>query len=177
MRKILEQEYFEKGGEALALDLLGKYLVRRKGIKEIALIINEVELYDGYEDPSSHAFNGNKGRASVMFGPPGHWYVYLCYGMYEMLNLVIGENNYPAAILIRGGETKDCNFDGPGKLTKFLDIGRNFNSKPAVKSTGLWLEDRGVVIMKNSIIAAPRVGIGATGEWAAKPYRFLIKKK
>ncbi|MDP3958117.1 MAG: DNA-3-methyladenine glycosylase [bacterium] len=185
-RKLLGSAFFKRRGAALARSLIGKYLVRRSyslirthkrirnRYKETALMINEVELYEGAEDRSSHAFNGDKGRAAVMFGPGGRWYVYLCYGMYEMLNLVVGAAGFPAAILIRGAGP----YHGPGKLTRALTIDRTFNNTTADKKTGLWIEDRGVRVAVKEIEAGPRIGLGKdAGEWAKTPHRFVLKNR
>ncbi len=135
-------------------------------------MITETEAYDGLDDRASHASKGKTPRTEVMFGPPGHWYVYLIYGMYEMLNIVTGPEGYPSAVLIRGVQDTD----GPGKLTRQLGITRAFNTKAAAKEAGLWIEDRGIVIPQNSIIRLPRIGVAYAGKWAHKPWRFLLKK-
>jgi len=156
----------------VAKKLLGKYLVRRLGKKEIALMITEVEAYDGHKDKASHASRGKTKRNYPMFGPAGHFYVYLTYGMHWMLNIVTGEKDYPAAILIRGVG----NLNGPGKLTKFLKIDKRFNGKKAEKKTGLWFEDRGIKIKERDIKKAPRIGVLYAGPiWSKKHYRFLLK--
>lgn len=136
-------------------------------------MINEVELYEGFEDRASHGFRRTK-RSEVMYGDGGHWYVYLCYGMYEMLNIVIGPQEHPAAILIRGaGE-----YDGPGKVTRALSIDRKLNARPANKESGLWIEDRGVSINKKDIVRTRRIGIGYAGpKWTKRLHRFVLKKK
>ena len=91
--------------------------------------------------------------------------------MYHMLNIVTGEKDYPAAILIRGvGD-----FNGPGKLTKHLKINKIFNNKLASKKTRLYIEDRGVIIRPEQIKTFPRIGVAYAGPiWAEKPWRFLI---
>lgn len=157
-------------GKSVARELLGKFLVRKIGGKETALRINEVELYEGFEDRASHGFKRTK-RSEVMYGPGGHWYVYLCYGMYEMLNIVIGPKEHPAAILIRGaGE-----YMGPGKLTNALEIRRALNGKRAAKETGLWIEDRNAAISKKDIMRTPRIGIGYAGpKWTKRLHRFVL---
>lgn len=172
MRKILNQRFFLRGGEIIAQELLGKYLVRKIGRREIVLQINEVELYEGFEDRASHGYKRTK-RSEIMYGAGGHWYVYLCYGMYEMLNIVIGPKEHPAAVLIRGVGA----YNGPGKLTKALNIDRSLNGKPAVKSTGLWIEDRGVIVRNKDIIRTRRVGIGYAGpKWTKRLHRFVLKQ-
>src|SRR3982750_2212294 len=106
---------------SLARWLLGKYLVRRwpDGRDEARMII-EVEAYHGESDQACHARAGRTKRTEVLYGPGGIWYVYLCYGIHEMLNLVVGPRDWPAAILIRGVEGAI----GPGRVTKALGIHR-----------------------------------------------------
>jgi len=171
MRKILTKKFFERSALEVAENLLGKYLVRKISGKEIALKINEVEAYDGFEDKASHAHKGRTERNKVMFGEAGRWYVYLVYGMHNMLNIVTGGKDYPAAILIRGaGE-----LSGPGRLTKFLKINKKLNGKNASVETGLWFEDRGDVIDNKKIKRSARVGVDYAGPiWAKKDYRFVL---
>jgi DNA-3-methyladenine glycosylase len=102
----------------VARELLGKFLVREV-TEESALMVTEVEAYDGPADLASHAARGRTPRNTVMFGEPGVWYIYLCYGVYWLANIVTGPPDYPAAILIRGVE----GVSGPGRLTRHLGIG------------------------------------------------------
>jgi DNA-3-methyladenine glycosylase len=135
-------------------------------------MITEVEAYDGSEDRASHASRGMTERNRIMFAEGGYFYVYLCYGMYEMLNFVTGSVGYPAAILVRGIEDAD----GPGKLTKKLNIGRDFNGQKIEKASGLWVEDRGVVINSRQIKRLPRIGVDYAGDiWKNKLYRFRFE--
>jgi DNA-3-methyladenine glycosylase len=135
--------------------------------------ITETEAYDGPEDRASHASKGRTARTAVMFGDAGRWYVYLVYGMHEMLNVVTGPADYPAAILIRGVE----GFSGPGRLTRALGIDRaRFNTRLANPDTGLWLEDDGCHVPDARVLATPRIGIDYAGPaWTAKPWRFVLK--
>ena len=163
MRKILSKNFFERDTLEVAENLLGKYLIRKIGDKEIALRINEVEAYDGFEDKASHAHKGKTERNKVMFGEAGNWYVYLVYGMHNMLNIVTGEKDYPAAILIRGAG----DIVGPGKLTKFLKIDRKLNGKNSSVKTGLWFEDSGEATDKTKIKRVSRIGVDYAGPiWA-----------
>ena len=133
-------------------------------------MISEVEAYNGPEDKASHASRGKTERNKMMFGEAGNWYVYFTYGMHWMLNIVTGPKDYPAAVLIRGTDK----ISGPARITKFLQIGRKFNGKPADKKTGLWIEDRGIKIKKSQITATKRIGVDYAGKWANKPYRFKL---
>jgi DNA-3-methyladenine glycosylase len=169
MNKILEQSFFNRPTVDVAKDLIGKYLVRKVGAEVIALQINEVEAYDGPLDKASHASRGKTTRTLPMFGQAGYFYVYLCYGIHWMLNIVTGPKDFPAAILIRGAG----DLDGPAKLTKYMQIGRGFNKKAASPQTGLWFEDRGIIIPKSQIKTSSRVGVDYAGPvWSKKPYRF-----
>ena len=94
--------------------------------------------------------------------------------MYFMLNIVTGPEEYPAAVLMRGGG----DIVGPGRLTKRLSIDTALNTKKADIASGLWIEDRGVVIPKSAIVRTPRIGIDSAGPvWVKKPYRFVLKRE
>lgn len=174
MRRILEMSFFDRPALLVGRELIGKYLVRAIGGREIALPITEVEAYDGFEDRASHAFRGKTLRNQVMFGDAGYLYVYLVYGMHFMLNVVVGKKEYPAAILIRGAG--EC--VGPGKLSTFLQIDKKLNGKLAVPSSGLWFEDRGKRISEKRIKRAPRIGVNYAGSsWSKKLYRFVLRAK
>jgi DNA-3-methyladenine glycosylase len=167
---VLDEDFFARPALTVAKELLGKHLVRRIGKREIAVPIHEVEAYIGPQDLACHGRFGCTPRTEVMFGPAGRWYVYLCYGMHWMLNVVTDEPGHPAAVLFRGaGE-----FTGPGKLTKGLEIDKRLNATDAVESTGLWIEDRGVVVRKSQIERTPRIGVDYAGEWKDKLYRFNL---
>ena len=156
---------------ALARELLGKFLVRSRAGTVEARLITEVEAYDGEHDLACHARAGRTARTATLYRAGGCWYVYLCYGVHEMLNLVTGPEHAPAAVLIRGV----AGASGPGRLTRTLAIDRSLNGAPANPVSGLHLEDRGVAIPKRWIRATPRVGVDFAGPvWAAKPWRFLI---
>ena len=132
-------------------------------------MITEVEAYDGERDLASHARAGRTRRTEVMYGPGGVWYVYLCYGVHEMLNLVVGPPDWPSAVLIRGVE--GCH--GPGRVTRAMGIDRRLNGTTAHIASGLWIEDRGVVLPRRLVKATPRIGIDYAGPvWAKKPWRF-----
>lgn len=172
MREILKKDFFERDTLVVARELVGKYLVRRVRGKETAVMITEVEAYDGFEDKASHAYHGRTVRNAPMFGAAGRWYVYLVYGMHEMLNIVTGARGYPAAVLLRG----TSEVTGPGRITKFLQITRAQNGKCSARDTGLWIEDRGIVLRNSQIKKTPRIGIDYAGTWAKKKYRFVLKE-
>lgn len=170
----LSPGYFSsKNTPAVARSLLGKLLVRRLRGKETHYMITEVEAYDGPHDRASHASRGRTPRNAVMFSPPGHWYVYLIYGMHEMANIVTGPEGYPAAVLIRGVE----GIGGPGRVTRTLAITRRHSGICARRKSGLYIADAGIRPARREIRATPRIGIHYAGpDWAGKKYRFLYAR-
>jgi DNA-3-methyladenine glycosylase len=156
---------------ALARALLGKVLVRTPagGAPALAQVIVEVEAYDGERDLACDAHCGRTARNEVMYRAGGCWYVYLVYGLHELLNLVTGPTGYPAAILIRGL----AGVNGPGRLTRAFGIDRSLNGAPATPAAGLHVEDRGIEVPARSIRRSPRIGVDYAGPiWGAKPWRF-----
>lgn len=134
-------------------------------------MITEVEAYDGPEDKACHAHKGLTPRTQIMFGPSGFWYIYLCYGVHWMLNIITGDVGYPAALLIRG--TADIN--GPGRLTKNLQIDKTFNTLSIDPISKLWIEYNPIP-QNFKIERTPRIGIEYAGPiWSKKPYRFVIQ--
>lgn len=172
MTRVISPENWQgRGTVAMARALLGKVLVRTTTAGRDQRVIVETEAYVGARDLACHASKGCTPRTQVMFGAGGVWYVYLCYGIHEMLNLVTGPVGHPAAILIRGVEGAN----GPGRVTKQLDIDRALNAKAAAPESGLHLEDHGIVAPPRHVIAGPRVGVDYAGPiWAPKPWRFRI---
>ncbi len=167
---ILDDDFFRRGTLRVARDLLGKHLVGRVNGAELALPITEVEAYDGPNDRACHAHRGRTARNAVMFGPPGFWYVYLCYGVHWLLNIVTGPEDFPAAVLIRGAGDV-C---GPGRVTRRFGITGDQDRKSAGPAAGLWIEDRGLRVRRKEIERTPRIGIGYAGPvWSSKPYRFV----
>ncbi len=156
---------------AIARWLIGKHLVRRFADGRVeARMITETEAYVGEHDLACHARAGCTPRTEVLYRAGGVWYVYLCYGIHEMLNLVTGPEGAPAAVLIRGVE----GISGPGRVTKRLEIDRQLNRAAADPASGLWLEDRGVRVPRGAVEATPRIGVDYAGEiWAKKPWRFV----
>lgn len=178
----------------IARQLIGVEVVTQVGGVETAVRITETEAYWAPDDRASHAF-GNKRtkRTEVFFHQPGTAYVYLCYGIHEMFNVVTGPEGTPHAILIRAGEPsrgiehimKRRYIDalspqlssGPGVLTKALGINRLLNGQNLLLPEGaVRLEVTGPAVASSQIIATPRIGIGYSGvPWVSKPWRFYHK--
>ncbi|MDD5054995.1 MAG: DNA-3-methyladenine glycosylase [Candidatus Peribacteraceae bacterium] len=174
---VLDRSFFDRPTCQVAEELIGKYLVRRIGSKNVPAMITETEAYDGPNDEACHAHRGMTPRNAPMFGAAGHWYVYFVYGMHWMLNIVTGPKQYPAAVLIRGVTLEDGTvLDGPAKLTKYLQINRTLNDSMTSKETGLWIEDRGILIDRMRIKRKPRIGVGYAGAWAEKEWRYVYKE-
>lgn len=175
--KILSRAYFNRPTLRVARSLLGKYLVRTNGSKEIPAKIIEVEAYVGPDDRASHASRGRTKRTDVMFGQPGVAYVYLIYGMYHCFNVVTEREGYPAAILIRAVQADSPTpslVDGPGRVCRYFGIDRKLNRLDLTVGQTLWIEDRGGRISASTIAAYPRIGVDYAGKWATKPWRFRL---
>lgn len=169
--KRLEKSFFEQSPLEAAEGLVGKILVHRTETGEIRLRITETEAYWGEGDTACHAHKGRTKRTEVMYGEAGTVYVYLCYGMHWMLNLVTGQRDQPEAVLIRACETAE----GPGKLTKAMGITGDLNGTSVLDPVGnLWVEDDGCAC---TVRRDKRVGIGyAAQEDQEKLWRFILEK-
>lgn len=174
-RKILDRSCFSCSTVEVARSLIGKYLVRDNGVGLMAGRIIEVEAYVGPEDKACHASKGRTARTEVLFGPPGMAYVYLCYGMHEMLNVVTEQDGYPAAVLLRAVECDGLLIDGPGRLTRAFGIDRRLNRWDLTAGATLWFEDRGELLPQAVLKTYPRIGVDYAGEWAKKPWRFRLQ--
>lgn len=168
----LNREFFNRNTVIVAQNLLGKYLVRKIGRKIIKAKITETEAYCGPTDLACHASKGMTPRTKVMFGPPGHAYVYLIYGMYHCLNIVTEKEGYPAAVLLRGVELEGMN--GPGKLCRGLKIDKKLNEVDICSSRELWFEE-GERVSKNRVKSSKRIGVEYAGKWKDKLWRFSLK--
>jgi DNA-3-methyladenine glycosylase len=155
---------------AMAKALLGAWLCRRldDGTVLRARIV-ETEAYFGEKDTACHAHHGRTPRTDIMYSHGGFAYVYLCYGMHNMLNVVTGSDGHPEAVLIRGVEGAV----GPGRVTKALQITRELNRENLAESERLWIETDGAPPPRFK--ASPRVGIGyATKRDQARKWRFVV---
>lgn len=166
MARRLTREFYAAPATELAPRLLGKLLCRRVGDRVLKARITETECYFGEEDTACHAHRGLTPRTATLYREGGVAYVYLCYGIHNLLNVVTGRSGHPEAVLIRGVEEAV----GPGRVTKFLAVTRSLNGADLVASEELWLEEDGAV---PAYRALPRVGIGyASSEDQARLWRF-----
>ena len=161
----LPYEFYHRPCLEVARDLVGKVLVH-DGLR---LRITETEAYCGEDDTACHAHKGRTKRTEVMYMAAGTIYIYLCYGVHWMLNIVTGVENQPEAVLIRACEG---NANGPGKLTKALNITGELN-RGSILGDELWIEDDGLPC---SVTTDRRVGIGyASEEDQSRLWRFKLQ--
>lgn len=189
--KLSESYYLGNDVLAISKDLIGKYLFTCIGGVITGGYIVETEAYNGAVDRASHAYgNRNTQRTSTMFKQGGISYVYLCYGIHEMFNIVTSVEGHPQAILIRAIQPTDgieamqvrrnmpvlkpTITKGPGSVAKALGISRNINAF-SLQGDTIWLEDRGLHFPDDQIVAGPRIGVAYAKEDAFLPYRFYVK--
>lgn len=172
-----ETFYQRKNVIQIARELLGTELVVTVDGNQKTGLIVETEAYNGVTDRASHAFGGRRTRRTeTMFLPGGHAYVYLCYGVHHLFNVVTSTQNDPRAVLIRAVATPDDRTNehpgsGPGKLTKYLGIDKTFNASSLV--SGSVKIRRSAEINTDEIGVGPRIGVEYAGEDALLPYRFV----
>jgi DNA-3-methyladenine glycosylase len=182
----LPRSFFARPSPEVGPDLLGRILVRKVGDGRLLTVrIVEAEAYQE-DDPASHSFRGRTNRTEVMFGPPGHAYVYFTYGMHNCMNVVTGSTGEGSAVLLRAAEplegleemarrrgTNDpralCS--GPGRLCQALGIDRAENGLDLVRGRLLWLLE-GAPVAPSTINVGPRVGIRSGTE---RPWRFSVQ--
>ncbi|MDD5489335.1 MAG: DNA-3-methyladenine glycosylase [Candidatus Moranbacteria bacterium] len=188
MTKILPREFYSRNTLKIARDLLGCFLVREHRGKTIRAMITETEAYHGEDDLACHASRGRTPRTEVMYGAPGHAYVYMIYGMYHCLNVVTERKDFPAAVLIRElaniermktnknewEKITGIKLDGPGKICKFLQIDRKLNKLDLAKGEKLWIEKTAQNIAKRDILASKRVGIDYAQHCREYLWRFSL---
>jgi DNA-3-methyladenine glycosylase len=180
----LPRDFYSRPTLQVAQQLLGTQLNRILDGVRLAGIIIETEAYIGEDDLGCHARAGKTKRTVVMYGPPGHAYVYFTYGMHWMLNTVTEREGFPAAVLIRAmkpaiginiisARRNGRDTAGPAKLTNGLGIDGSLNGVDLCDTeTGLWIEE-GFPISAKDIITSPRVGLENVPEpWKSKPWRF-----
>lgn len=166
----LPRDFFACPAERVARELIGKALVRDIDGYRIVLRITETEAYLGPHDLACHASKGRTKRTETLYGPPGALYLYLIYGMYWMLNVVVEREGYPAGVLLRGLE----GLSGPGRLTRALALDGKLNGLEATPQAGLWFADVGYAPKRGAISRTPRIGIAYAGAvWSAKKLRFV----
>ena len=181
----------------IAQELLGKMLFSQfEGVLTVGIIV-ETEAYAGVTDRASHAFgNRRTARTEVMYSEGGAAYVYLCYGVHSLFNVVTNKKDVPDAVLIRaikpvtgidtmlrrsGKSFMDKSFGtGPGKVSKIMGIhfshsGMDLTKQPSgITGQGIWLEDEGRIVPPENIITGTRIGVKYAGNDALRPYRFRI---
>ena len=176
MLRRLPREFYDRDTIAVARELLGKCLVRRAdGLTRVGRIV-EVEAYLGPHDLAAHSARGLTPRTQVMFGPPGHAYVYLIYGIYHCVNVVTQAEGKASAVLLRALEpvkNLEGRTQGPGLLCKAMGIDRRLNGHDLV-STGFYIADDGA-LEHPAIARRPRIGVDYAGHWAKRLLRFYIR--
>ena len=187
----LPRSFFDRPTLQVARELLGTRLVRLENGERTAGIIVETEAYISQEDLGCHAHVGITPRTRVLFGPPGHAYVYFTYGNYWMLNFVTEREGFPAAVLIRGivpaegleriamrraGRPQKQWTDGPGKICVALNINKAQNDIDLCAPEAEIFVEADVNIPDSSVTIGPRVGLNSVPEpWKSMPWRFLAR--
>jgi len=166
----LNEDFYTQDALLVASNLIGKLLVRKLPTSEIIKKrITETEAYLDHTDTASHARFGKTERNKIMYQQGGYSYVYLCYGIHYLFNVVSGIENSAQAVLIRGVE----GFNGPGKMTKIMRIDKNLNGVNLMISDQIWIEDDGY---KAKCKTTKRIGIDyATDEYRNKKWRFIME--
>ncbi|HYD93906.1 MAG TPA: DNA-3-methyladenine glycosylase [Noviherbaspirillum sp.] len=172
----LARAFYARDTETVARELLGKQLVHVEGGGERRARIVEVEAYVGAHDLASHSSKGVTPRTAVMYGPPGHAYVYLIYGMHHCMNVVTEPAGKGAAVLLRAVEPLagvEGNTRGPGLLCRAMGIDRRLDGHDLLSEELYIAEPQRVD--RFSIVARARIGVAYAGEWAQAPLRFYIE--
>ncbi len=184
LQRIADRSWFDRPAADLAADLLGCLLVHDGPDGRVAGRLVEVEAYRGPEDLAAHSARGLTARNAVMFGPPGHLYVYLVYGLHRCANVVCGPGGKPEAVLLRAaaltegaelarlrrGDVGHARLaSGPGNLGAAFGLDRTLNGTDLLAGP-VWLA-RGTPPRR--VVRRPRIGVAYAGAWAARPLRFL----
>jgi len=167
---ITDKGFFRQDATELAPALIGKLLARRMPDGSvIRLRITETEAYCGVDDTACHAHRGKTKRNELLWREGGTVYVYLCYGIHWLMNIISGKEDDPQGVLIRCCESAE----GPGRLTRALGIDGSFNGLDITDCAGLWLEDDGLQV---NITCDKRVGIAYADECDRdRPWRYIMK--
>jgi len=188
--KILQSFYVRSDVVQASRDLLGKVLATNIDGCVTSAVITETEAYAGETDKASHAYGGRRTRRTEpIYQSGGRAYVYLCYGIHHMFNVVTNVEGIPHAVLIRAGrplqgvaemlrrrgksEIDNSLLAGPGSLGKALGITTGLTGTD-LAGDRIWIEDQGLTVDATAIIVGPRVGIDYAEEDAARPYRFIL---
>ncbi len=187
MKPVLARNFYDRPTLTVARELIGARLVRILDGTKLVGLITETEAYISQKDLACHAKAGLTPRTKVMFGEPGHAYVYFTYGNHWMLNVVTEKEGFPAAVLIRaiqpieGVEVMSArrmgrDTFGPGKICQAMGISKAENGVDLTDTAaGLWIE-AGLRVPNSLVTKGPRVGLNNTPEpWLSKPWRFLVK--
>ncbi len=174
--QMLPRTFYDRDTIVVARELLGKHLVQvSDGVERIGRIV-EVEAYLGPHDRAAHSARGLTPRTKIMFGPPGHAYVYLIYGMYHCMNVVTQPEGVASAVLLRAVEpvqNVEGRTQGPGLLCQALHLDKRLNGHDLL-SDDLYIADPGEPA-GFAIVKRPRIGVDYAGPWARKLLRFYIK--
>ncbi len=172
----LPREFYDRDPTMVAKELLGKHLVRvSDGVERVGRIV-EVEAYLGPHDLAAHSARGRTKRTEVMFGPPGHAYVYLIYGMYSCMNVVTQQEGMASAVLLRAVEpvrSIEGRTQGPGLLCRAMGIDGRLNGHDLL-SDDFYIADSGRT-ERFRIVKRPRIGVDYAGPWARRLLRFYVQ--
>ncbi len=171
----LRRGFYARDTRRVARELLGKVLVHLDGGVRRSARIVETEAYHGPGDRASHARFGRTARSAVMFGPPGHAYVYLIYGVHHCMNVVTGPEGWPSAVLVRAAEPLEGCLGtprGPGNLCRALAIRRERHDGADLVAGPLFVED--APSPPERVVASRRVNVAYAGAWAERPWRYLL---
>lgn len=184
---IIPREFYNHPTLTVARELIGARLVRILNGQKLIGLITETEAYIGETDLGCHAKAGRTARTAIMYGPPGHAYVYFTYGHHWMLNVVTEREEFPAAVLLRAiqpiekaeimsARRSGRDTFGPGKLTQAMGITKSENGVDLTDNgSGLWIE-AAQAVPNHLVTKGPRVGLNTVPEpWKSKPWRFLVK--
>lgn len=191
---LLPIDYFQQENVVhIANDLIGKIIFTNINGETVGGIITETEAYAGINDKASHAYNNRRTqRTETMYLPGGHVYIYLCYGIHHLVNIVTNKKDNPEAVLIRAiypfyneelllkrrNATKSSSklYNGPGKVSQALGLNTSFDGIK-LQGSPIRIEDKGIIFNKELLETTPRIGIDYAEEDALLPYRFVIDPK